>query len=230
MSNIGFRVFSKINRPDPNLVSKFKALPVANIADMMNRSNVPDARLRKIGKNNLLGVAFTVKTRAGDNLMVHKALQMAQPGDVIVVDAHGELTNAIMGELMVRTAEQRNLAGIIIDGAVRDVSVLSTLNIPVYASGVTPAGPYKDGPGEINTPISVGGITIHPGDILVGDDDGIVAIRPGDAQEIYEKTLLKNKKEEELVRLIKEGRRDNSWIDRALNEKKCEFIDDIYTQ
>ncbi|WP_279028604.1 RraA family protein [Gibbsiella quercinecans] len=230
MSNIGFRVFSKINRPDANLVSKFKALPVANIADMMNRSNVLDARLRKIGASNLLGVAFTVKTRTGDNLMVHKALQMAQPGDVLIVDAHASLTNAIMGELMVRTAEQRNLAGIIIDGAVRDVAVLSTLQIPVYASGVTPAGPYKDGPGEINTPISVGGVTIHPGDILVGDDDGIVVIRPGVAQDIYEKTLIKNKKEEELVRLIKEGRRDNSWIDRALSERKCEFIDDVYTQ
>ncbi|MEC5320503.1 RraA family protein [Brenneria populi subsp. brevivirga] len=228
MSNIGFRVFSKINRPEKAVVEQYKELPVANIADVMNRSRVLSARIKKIGKNNLLGVAFTVRTRAGDNLMVHKALQMALPGDVIIVDACGDTTNAIMGELMVRTAEQKKLAGIIIDGAIRDVAVLSSLDIPVYASGVTPAGPFKDGPGEINIPISVGGVVVNPGDIIVGDDDGVVIINADVAQDVFEKAKEKNDKESELINLIKEGRRDNSWIDKTLESKKCEIIDGYY--
>ncbi|QRG79891.1 RraA family protein [Citrobacter sp. R56] len=230
MSNTGFRIFTEFNRPDPTLVNNFNGVPVANIADCMNRSSVMASRICKIGKNNLLGVAFTVKTRAGDNLMVHKALQMALPGDVIIVDARGDVSNAIMGELMIRTAEQKKLAGIIIDGAIRDVAVLSTLDIPVYAVGVTPAGPFKEGPGEINVPISVGGVVVNPGDILVGDDDGVVVISPGDAEEIYEKAKSKGEKEFDLIKLIKEGRRDNTWVDQVLLSKKCEFINSAYNK
>jgi RraA family protein len=224
MNNTGFRVFTEIKRPDSALVNKFTGLPVANIADCMNRSGVMASRIRKMGKNNLLGVAFTVKTRAGDNLMVHKALQMAQPGDVLIIDAHGDVTNAIMGELMIRTAEQKQLAGVIIDGAVRDIAVLSTLEIPVYAAGVTAAGPFKDGPGEINVPVSVGGIAVNPGDIIVSDDDGIVVISAGDAEEIYENAKIKNDKEADIIKLIMSGTRDYSWIDNSLKSKNCEII------
>lgn len=228
MANAGFRIFTRINRPDPAIVEGFRGLPVANIGDSMNRSSLLDARLRRISRVDLLGPAFTVKSRAGDNLMLHKALDMAQPGDVIVFDGHGDLTTAITGELMMQTAIEKKLGGVIIDGAIRDLAALRELPLPIYAAGVTPAGPYKDGPGEINVPVTVGSVVIHPGDIIVGDEDGIVAIRPGDAADILAKTLKKNAAEVEKMASIKGGTADVSWIGRELAAKGCEIIDDAW--
>lgn len=228
MANVGFRVFTKVNRPAKDLIEGFKELPVANIADMMNRTSVLDARIKKISKGDLLGPAFTVKTRAGDNLMFHKALQMAEAGDVIIIDAHGDETNSITGEIMMHTAIYKKLGGIIIDGAVRDIATLREMEIPIYATGVTPAGPYKEGPGEINAPISIGSVVVRPGDILIGDDDGIVVVRPEDAPELIEKTRKKHATEIETIKAIQEGRRDNSWIDKELTTRGCEIIEDYY--
>lgn len=225
MANAGFRIFTRINRPDPALVEGFRGLPVANIGDSMNRASLLDARLRRISRIDLLGPAFTVKSRAGDNLMLHKALDLAQPGDVIVFDGHGDLTTAITGELMMQTAIEKKLGGVIIDGAIRDLATLRELPLPIYAAGVTPAGPYKDGPGEINVPVTVGSVVIHPGDILVGDEDGIIAIRPADAADILAKTLKKNAAEVEKMAAIRAGTADTSWIDRELAAKGCEVID-----
>ena len=226
MANAGFRIFTRINRPDPTLIEKFRGLPVANIGDSMNRAGLLDARLRRISRVDLLGPAFTVKSRAGDNLMLHKALEMAQPGDVIVFDGHGDLTTAITGELMMQIAVEKKLGGVIIDGAIRDLAALRELPLPIYAAGVTPAGPYKDGPGEINVPVSVGSVVIHPGDIIVGDEDGIVAIRPADAEVILGKTLKKQAAEVEKMAAIKARTVDVSWIDRELEARGCEFIHD----
>lgn len=225
MANPGFRIFTRIDRPDPAVIEGFRGLPVANIGDSMNRASLLDARLRRISQADLLGPAFTVKSRAGDNLMLHKALDMAQPGDVIVFDGHGDLTTAITGELMMQTAVQKSLGGVVIDGAIRDLATLRTLPLPIYAAGVTPAGPYKDGPGEINVPVTVGGVVIHPGDILVGDEDGLVAIRPSDAQPVLDKTRLKQAAEAEKMAAIRAGRADVSWIDRELAARGCEVID-----
>ena len=228
MSNVGFRIYTQIKRPARDIIKGFRGIPVANISDLMNRSGVLDSRIKKIGGRKLLGSAFTVKTRSGDNLMLHKALQMAEPGDVIVVDAGGELKQAITGEIMMATAAQKGIAGVIIDGAVRDVEALQQMEMPIYAAGVTPAGPHKEGPGEINVPISVGGVVIRPGDILVGDGDGVVVIRPEDALELIEKTKKKQILEEKTMKEIAEGTRDSSWIDRELIAKGCEIVEDYY--
>ena len=125
----------------------------------------------------MAGPALTVKTRPGDNLMLHKALDLAEPGDVIVVDAGGDLTNAIIGEIMSGYAASRGLGGIVINGAIRDAGALRRASFPVYAAGVTHRGPYKDGPGEINVPIAIDGMVIEPGDLIVGDEDGVL-VRP----------------------------------------------------
>ncbi|EJZ18558.1 RraA family protein (plasmid) [Rhizobium sp. Pop5] len=228
MSNIGFRIFTKINRPDAALVEGLRGLPTANIGDCLNRSSMLDARIRKISKGNLIGPAFTVKSRAGDNLLLHKALDMAQPGDVIVFDAHGDLTNAITGELMMQTAVQKKLGGVIIDGAIRDLATLREMDLPIFAAGVTPAGPYKDGPGEINVPVSIGSTVVHPGDILVGDDDGIVVVRQADAAEIAEKARNKQTSEDDKMKSIIGGTLNTSWIDKELAAKGCEIIEDTY--
>ena len=120
--------------------------------------------------------------------MLHKALELAQPGDVIVVDAQGDLSNAITGEIMMTQAAMSGVAGVVVDGAIRDSEAMRDLDMPVYAAGVTPKGPYKDGPGEINVPVTCGGVVVNPGDIVVGDADGIVIISPQDAPVYFGKS------------------------------------------
>ena len=146
---IGFRIFPSPTRADPKLLERLRALPVSNVSDNMLRGQ--GAALQPFHQSGrMVGTAFTVRTRPGDNLIVHKAIDMAAPGDVIVVDAGGALENAIIGELMSGWAEKRGVAGMVIDGAIRDSEALSEGDFPVYAAGVTHRGPWKDGPGEIN--------------------------------------------------------------------------------
>jgi RraA family protein len=230
MSNVGFRIFKKINRPSRELVERFAGLPVANIADEMNRLGCVDARIKPLNNKPLLGTAFTVKARIGDNLLFHKALDLAQPGDVIVVDGQGDLVNSLTGEIMMRQALKKGLAGIVVDGAVRDSEALREMDLAIYAAGVTPKGPYKDGPGEINVPVCCGGVSINPGDIIVGDADGIVVISPKDAPVIAEKAKIKMQKEQITFKKIAEGTLDRSmYSDEAFIKRGCEIIDDFYS-
>ncbi|CVK18634.1 MULTISPECIES: RraA family protein [Sporomusa] len=229
MSNAGCRIFLKINRPDRELLEGFSGVPVANIADEMNRFSCVDARIKPFNSRPLLGTAFTVKVRVADNLLLHKALELAQPGDVILVDAQGDMANAITGEIMMLTADKKGLAGVVVDGAVRDAKALQELNMPVYAAGVTPRGPYKDGPGEINVPVCIGGVVVNPGDIVVGDADGIVIINPADAVSIQARAKEKLVKEQAILQGIRDGLpRDKSWVDKTLKALNCEIIDDYY--
>lgn len=221
MTNVGFSIQEQIERPPRSLVEAFSGMPVANIADNMNRTFCIGGRIRPFNSAPLLGTAFTVKTRPGDNLILHKAIDLAVPGDIIVVDGQGELANALTGELMITWAQLRGVAGFIIDGAIRDAGVIKEMTIPVYAAGTTPAGPYKDGPGSINIPISCGGVTVHPGDILVGDEDGVVVINPKDAPSILEKTRQKMELEANDMAAIKNGTWDRTWVDNLLREKGC---------
>lgn len=225
MSNVGLRIKKNINRPSKELIEGFAGLPVANIADMMNRMFCLDAKIRPMNAAPLCGPAFTISTRPGDNLLLHKALDMAQPGDILVVAAQGDLSNSIMGELMALWSIKRGLGGFIFDGAIRDIGTLKNMNIPIYASGITPAGPYKDGPGEINFAVSCGGVVINPGDILVGDEDGVVVIKPEDAPALLKKAQAKNLAEQKTMEEIENMAWDRTWIDKALAERGCEYID-----
>lgn len=225
MANVGFRIYSRINRPDKKLVEGFAGVPVANIADTMNRMSCIDAKIRPMNSAPLLGTAFTVKARPGDNLMLHKAMDMAELGDIIVVDAGGDTTNSIIGELMICWMRGRGIAGLIVDGAIRDFGAIRKMNFPVYAAGIQPKGPYKDGPGEINVPVCCGGTVIKPGDILVGDEDSVVVIDPEDAPAILEKAKATMGKEAEMMEIIKNKAWDRTWVDKALKDKGCEFID-----
>jgi RraA family protein len=223
MSNVGFRIFTVVNRPSKELVAGFKGLPVANIADEMNRLYCVNSRIKPLNSVPLLGTAFTVKARVGDNLLLHKAIDMAEPGEVIVVDVQGDLTNSVTGEIMMRQAVKRGISGVVVDGAVRDADALKNLKMSMYAAGIQPNGPYKDGPGEINVPVCCGGIVVKPGDILVGDADGIVVIDPQDAPEILEKARKKYKQEQIKFKSIEEGTMDRSWVDKTLTKLGCEF-------
>ena len=213
----GFQICAITRRVDRQIVDAFRVLPVANVSDCMSRMVAGGASLRPYhSKGVLAGPAFTVKTRPGDNLMIHKALTLAEPGDVIVVDAGGDVTNALIGELMVATAVKRGIAGFVMNGAIRDVDSIGAGTFPVYAAGVTHRGPYKDGPGEINVPISLNGMVIQPGDLVLGDADGLLCVPFDEAQVLLEATCRKQEAEQVTIREIEEGALDTKWVDAAL--------------
>ncbi|MGY3534917.1 RraA family protein [Bradyrhizobium embrapense] len=223
--SIGFKIHTRQRKVEQATVEKFKAIAVANISDSMNRMTHGGPRLRPLHAGGALaGVALTVKQRPGDNLMVHAALNRAKAGDVIVVDAGGDLTNAIIGELMISHAQQIGVAGVIINGAVRDYGWIRANSFPVYAAGVTHRGPYKNGPGEVNAPIAIDGMIIQPGDLIVGDDDGFVCIPYEQTEAVYDAANKKQQGEAKTMAAIKAGTVDRSWVERALQEAGCEGV------
>ncbi len=220
---IGFRICKRERKVDAKWVEAFRALPVANISDVMSRMSAGGAALRPFYTGgNMVGPAVTVKARPGDNLMVHKALDIAEPGDIIVVDAGGDLSNAIIGELMVAHAEKRGLGGVVIYGAIRDSAELLAGSFPVFACGVTHRGPYKDGPGEVNVPIAINGMVINPGDLICGDADGLVSVAMDSAEQIFEAASKKHAAETKQMENIKAGKNDRAWVDAALTKLGCE--------
>lgn len=225
MTNIGCRIVTDFPRPQPALVQLFRDLPVANIDDCMNRVCAVHSDIRPMNKAPLLGTAFTIKVPEGDNLMFHKAMDMAKEGDVIVIDAGGMTTRAIFGELMINYCTTRKLAGVIVDGSIRDSAAIAEMDFPVYARGISPNGPYKNGPGEINTPVSFGGIVVMPGDIVVGDADGIVFIKPDEAEALAKKVRAISEKEAQIMQeILDKGTYVRPWVDQFLEACGCEIV------
>jgi len=216
----------KFDRPDEKLVDLFKDLPVANIDDALGRMSAVSQDIRPMNEVKLLGPAFTVKVAQGDNLYFHKALDLAQPGDVIVIDSMGSKDRAIFGELMAGYCRQRGIKGIITDGPIRDYDDISSYDdMAVYASGIIPNGPYKNGPGEIGTTISFGGQVVRPGDIIVGDSDGIVVIKPEEAEELVKKVEKIHENETEIIETMKnEGTYERPWVDETLEKLGVKVI------
>ena len=224
MTNPGFRVKKSFLRPDPEMVKQFAGIPVANIGDNMNRINCMNARIRPMNSTPLLGCAFTVRVRAGDNLLLHKAIDLAQPGDIIVIDAQGESSYSIFGELMVLWLRRRGITGVVVDGCIRDADAIEQIAFPVYARAVSPNGPYKNGPGEIGFPVSFGGQVINPGDILVGDGDGLVAINPDEAPGLLVEVNAVVEKEIKVKADVEAGMFKTDWVDDMLKTKGCKWI------
>jgi len=169
----------------------------------------------------IAGPAVTVRMPGNDGGILHHAMACVRPGDVLVIDGAGDLTQALMGEIMASFAQSLGVEGLVIDGAIRDVGALGQRDFPVYARGVTHRGPYKNGPGEINVPVTVGGMVVHPGDIIVGDEDGLLAIAPADAEAVIEGARRQQAKEMAALKSIAEGNFDRSWVapqrDRMMN-------------
>jgi len=188
------------------------------LADVAGRRGTMDGRIAAINPAlRMAGPAFTVEVRPGDNLMIHAALSLAQPGDVLVVDGKGDRTCALMGSLMITTCRKIGLAGVVIDGAVRDTEELRALGIPVYAVCSNPNGPLKVAPGRINHPISCGNMAVNPGDLIVGDADGVVVVERDKARSLL--AAAGRKVEEERLRFVEidEGRNlKPQWLDGAL--------------
>jgi regulator of RNase E activity RraA len=224
---IGFSIEPVRRRVGAEVIEQFRTLPVANISDCMWRLTVGGPRLRPFHDGApLCGPAFTVKTRPGDNLMVHKALDLALPGDVVVVDAGGDLTNSIVGEIMVAYARQRGLGGIVINGSIRDRSAIARQKLPVYAAGVTHRGPLKSGPGEIGRAIAIDGMVIEPGDLITGDADGLLAIPFEQVGEVYKAASAKRDVESKILDDLLTGRSmDRNWVDATLKKLGCGGVD-----
>lgn len=223
---IGNRVFEKRVVPDYALVQAFRMIPTANIGDAMCRLYSMNTRIRLISNpptQTMAGVALTVNARSGDNLFIHHAVDMAGKGDIIVTANGEEFQRSLAGELLVNHAISRGVEGFVFDGAIRDVDAIAQMTIPIYATGTTPGGPYKEGPGEINVPISCGGIAVLPGDIIVGDRDGVIVIRAQDAEEVLEAAQILAKADSQKVALAKAGQANREWITKTLKEKQTTF-------
>jgi regulator of RNase E activity RraA len=210
--SVGCKIRKDFERPAKELVARFKDMPVANIDDNMGRIAAVDKAIEPIGKGQLLGTAFTVRVPQGDNLMFHAAMDLAKPGDVIVIDAGGFDDRAIFGELMATYCKTRG-------------GLAAMEDFPVYARSATPNGPYKNGPGEINVPVVIGGKVVNPGDIIVGDDDGVIIISPAIAEEIADATLAVEKKEADIMKhILEDGTYIRPWVDEKLKEIGCEIV------
>jgi RraA family protein len=217
---VGFRIKADFQRVDADLAARAAAVPAANIGDVVNRmQSMRGGFMAYGGRKTVAGPAFTVRARAGDNLMLHEALDMAQPGDVVVCDAGGDLGIAIMGDIMGRYAASLGIGAIIIDGAIRDVEGLAQLPLGVWARGATPAGPYKDGPGEIGYPVSCGGLVVMPGDLIACDQDGVVVVPREDAPAVIAAAEAHSQKEHGMMADIDARRFDRGWVSQTLSGK-----------
>ena len=220
---IGLRILKRKRAVAVDVARKFLEVPVANVSDCMTRMFAGGPRLRPMhGGAPMAGPAFTVKTRPGDNLMIHKALDMAEPGDIIVVDAGGDLTNSLFGKLMMSYTMQRKLNGVVLNGAVRDADIIAAGSFPIYAAGVTHRGPYKDGPGEINVPIALDGMVIQPGDLVIGDADGLLCVPHDDVEQVLAACREKVALEQKTITNIRAGKHDTSWVDARLKAIGCD--------
>jgi regulator of RNase E activity RraA len=202
---IGFRIRTAVPRISADLVERFRGLASPNVADAMGRFHFMDPEIRARSGLALCGVAVTVDARPADNLMVHKAFEVAQPGDVVVVNTNGNRTSAVFGELMCRTAVGAGIGGIVVDGAIRDVEGITALGFPAFSRTVCAGGCDKDGPGEINVPISCGNTVVMPGDLVIGDADGVVIVPRDEASAILELVIALVERERKRIAEIDGG-------------------------
>lgn len=190
---------------DAALVEAFRGRAVANISDNLERLSAA-VGLRPFHAGGMLaGTALTVRTRPGDNFAIHQALDLVRPGYVLVIDGGGDTSRALVGEIMKAVAQSRGCVGFVIDGAIRDADAFAGDGFPCFARAAIHAGPYKSGPGEINVPVSIGGMVVAPGDIVVGDADGVVAFPAAAGPALLEATLRQEAKEAEILRSIAAG-------------------------
>lgn len=203
---IGNRFFPNAALADPAIIEAFRASATAIISDNLER--LPGAvGLRPFHKMEgvMVGTALTVRVPAGDNLLIHKALDQMQPGYVLVVDGEGHENRALVGEIMTSIGASRGAVGFVINGSIRDAGALAQNPFPCFARSAVHRGPYKNGPGEINVPVSIGDFVIEPGDIVVGDEDGVVAFPQAIAAELLKGVRAQEAKEAEIMKSIADG-------------------------
>lgn len=210
-------IVREFTRTDAATCLSASAFQAAILADVAGRRGTMHGRIAPVALNmTLSGPAFTVEVRPGDNLMIHAAIAMAQPGDILVIDGKGDMTAALMGTLMLSACKKRGLGGVVVDAAIRDRLDLLDLDFPVFCTGFNPAGPTKFVPGRINHPISAGGVSINPGDLIVGDADGVVVIEREKAPAMLALAEKKVADEDSRLAAIQRGETSANWLPAAL--------------
>ena len=201
-------------------IDALRGVPSSVIGDVMGRLTGTTA-LRPVHRSPLAvcGNAVTVRVRAGDNLLIHRALDMLQPGDVLLVDGEGDVSRALVGEIMMTSARVKGAVAFVMDGAVRDVDAFEEHRFPCWARGISLRGPYKDGPGSINQPVTVGGMLVHPGDVVVADTDGVIAVRPDEALAVAKLAHEKVAHERQTIADILAGKYSSDWVKTTLARK-----------
>jgi len=210
------RDFTRVTAEEVRQAAEYQA---AILADVAGRRGTLHGRVKPLAAGmKVAGPAITVEVRPGDNLAIHAALAVAQPGDVLVVDGKGDLTCALLGEIMATQAEASGIAGIIIDGAVRDADTLARRDYPVFSAGLNPCGPTKLIAGRVNHPISLAGAQVNAGDLVVGDVDGVVVIPREEAQTVIALAQKKLALETQRLAAIRRGDLRPGWLDAALRQ------------
>lgn len=222
----GFRVQVNFERLPADLMRAFAHFPTPDISDLLNRLYAIDPQIHCLSgeHHRIAGPALTVKVFPGDNLMVHKSLDLIEPGDVIVIDAGGSPMNAVLGDLISTKAKHRGAAGFVVDGLVRDLRTIQELNFPVFGRGTTPIGPLHRGPGEINYPICCGGVVVNAGDLIVGDAMGVVVVPKGIAAELLQRLQAHEAANSSYFDSVRKGNFSNAWVDQILADLECPMI------
>lgn len=202
------RIVKEINRLSPELTSEFSGIPTSILSDVTGNTGITmDSGITPLSPDvPLAGSALTVNASPGDNLIIHKAITLAEPGDVLVIDGDGYVETAFIGDLMAETCKVQGIRGVVVDGAVRDKADIRSLEYPVYARGIHPEGPNKADPGSINVPVSCGGVSVNPGDLIVGDGDGIAVLPPDNLDSVLQDAEEKLAGEESTRQEIKDGK------------------------
>ena len=226
----GFRIRTDFPRLPLQVCKALLEFDTPEISDQLNRLYAVSPAISSLSLPNarLAAPICTVRCYPGDNLMVHKALDVARPGDVIAIDAsyaHGGAT-AVLGDLVATKASHREIAGFVVDGLVRDLDGIREVGMPVFARGTTPVGPLHRGPGEINFPIALGGVVTYPGDVVVADSAGIVVV-PQDAVEALLTALGAKQAAQSAYRAaVRRGEFSNRWVDELLERHGCPRVEE----
>jgi RraA family protein len=225
----GFRYRTDFERPQESTIKSFRNLMnetgclTGNVGDCLGRGAAMDSRIKGLSPGmKVVGPALTVKVPPTDNLMIHKALTLVKPGDVIVIEGGGDHSWALLGFLIVRTAMKLGVSGMVVDGAVRDAAEIRRVGFPLFAAGVSPNGPFKEGPGEINYPIQCGGQGVRPGDLIVADDDGVVVVKRDQAEECIQKVKEVVEREKKRLAEIESGVTTRPGLDEIMKGKGLE--------
>jgi len=210
-------ILKTFDRVPADIVAQAAQYQPAILSDVAGRRGALHGRIVPLHpRMKLAGTAFTVEVRPGDNLMIHAALALAQPGDVLVIDGKGDQTSALMGTIMMTACQQLGLAGVVIDGAVRDSLDIDAMDFPVFSAGTNPNGPTKNVGGRIGHPVSCGGVTVHPGDFVIGDADGVVVVEREKIADLLPLAAHKVQAEARRITQIKQGQTAAPWLSAAL--------------
>jgi regulator of RNase E activity RraA len=210
-------IIREFARVPPGVVRQASVFQPAILADVAGRRGAMHGRIQALRpRMKVAGTAFTVEVRPGDNLMIHAAMSLAKPGDVLVIDGKADLTSALMGTIMMTACKQLGIAGVVVDGAVRDTLEIDEMEFPVFAAGFNPNGPTKNCPGRIGHPVTVGGVTVHPGDFIIGDADGVVVVEREKIESLLPAAEKKVADESARIAAIKRGDTAAKWLAAAL--------------